>query len=176
MAAAETAGSSTSVGMTILSLGWGVSRFICCGYHRIVIPTVVEGPAVSLPRSWVLAQIDCFFSVNHRTRLPTGGWGVTTLPSRQLCLDAPRTSVHGLTNAGRSPIKGLSFLFSVTTKDRVLHPSRFLRRVEHHGSASEDLPRRFCLSHPSQRARRMGHPVFGGRRWRKRHSFEPHPS
>jgi hypothetical protein len=53
MAAAETAGSSTSVGMTILSLGWGVSRFTCCGYHRIVIPTVVEEPAVSLPRSWV---------------------------------------------------------------------------------------------------------------------------
>jgi hypothetical protein len=25
--------------MTILSLGWGVSRFTCCGYHRIVIPT-----------------------------------------------------------------------------------------------------------------------------------------
>jgi hypothetical protein len=26
-----------------------VSRFICCGYHKIVIPTEVEGPAVSLP-------------------------------------------------------------------------------------------------------------------------------
>jgi hypothetical protein len=35
--------------MTILLLGWTVSRFTCCGYHRIVIPTEVEGPAVSFP-------------------------------------------------------------------------------------------------------------------------------
>ena len=51
----ETAGPSTSVGMTILLLGWSVSRFMCCGYHRIVIPTEVEGPAVSASRSSALA-------------------------------------------------------------------------------------------------------------------------
>ena len=42
--------------MTILSLGWSVFRFTCGGCHKIVIPTEVEGPAVPLPRSWVLAQ------------------------------------------------------------------------------------------------------------------------
>jgi len=36
--------------MTILLLGWSVSRFMCCGYHRIVIPTEVEGPAVFFRR------------------------------------------------------------------------------------------------------------------------------
>ena len=36
-----------AVGMTILPPGWNVFRFTCCGYHRIVIPTVVEGPAVT---------------------------------------------------------------------------------------------------------------------------------
>jgi hypothetical protein len=53
MAAPETAGPSTSVGMTILLLGWSVSRFTCCGFHRIVIPIEVEGPAASsrLPSS-----------------------------------------------------------------------------------------------------------------------------
>jgi hypothetical protein len=45
----ETAGPSTSVGMTILLLGWSVSRFMCCGYHRIVIPTVVENLRFPLP-------------------------------------------------------------------------------------------------------------------------------
>jgi hypothetical protein len=45
----ETAGPSTSAGMTILSLGWSVSRFTCCGCHRIVILTEVEGPAVYFP-------------------------------------------------------------------------------------------------------------------------------
>jgi hypothetical protein len=51
---------------------------------------------------------------------------------------------------------------SAKTKARVPHPSRSWRRVGYHGSAPEALPRKFCLSHPSPRARRMGHPSFGG--------------
>jgi hypothetical protein len=47
--------------------------------------------------------------------------------------------------------------------DRVPHPSRFLRRVGYHGSAPKTLPRTFCLSHPSQKARRMGHPIIATR-------------
>ena len=43
------------------------------------------------------------------------------------------------------------------------HPSRFLRRVGCHCSSPEALPRDFCLSHPSQKARRMGHPILCGR-------------
>jgi len=35
MVAAETAGPSTSVGMTILLLGWGVSRFTCFGITEL---------------------------------------------------------------------------------------------------------------------------------------------
>ena len=52
------------VGMTILPLGWSVSRFTCCGCHKIVIP----GPAVS--------------------PLPTHN---SHLTSHQLCLGAPRS-------------------------------------------------------------------------------------
>jgi hypothetical protein len=44
----RTAGPSTSVGMTILSPGWSLFRLSCCEFNRIVIPTEVEGPAVSL--------------------------------------------------------------------------------------------------------------------------------
>jgi hypothetical protein len=61
------------------------------------------------------------------------------------------------------------------TKDRVPHPSRFLRRVGCHCSSPEALPRDFCLSHPSQRARRMGHPILCGRARNTRlyHSIRP---
>jgi hypothetical protein len=40
------------------------------------------------------------------------------------------------------------------------HPSRRWRRVGCHCSSPEALPRNVCLSHPSQKVRRMGHPVF----------------
>jgi hypothetical protein len=47
------------------------------------------------------------------------------------------------------------------TKDRVPHPSRSLRRVGCHSRSPEALPRNVCLSHPSLKARRMGHPFPG---------------
>ena len=52
--------------------GRSVSRFPCYGYHRIVIPTEVEGPAVSLPRAWPLAEIECFFSESRMQFISTG--------------------------------------------------------------------------------------------------------
>ena len=53
----ETAGPSTSVGMTILWYPQQVDRDTPQPSDGIVIPTEVEGPAVSLPRSWVLAEL-----------------------------------------------------------------------------------------------------------------------
>jgi hypothetical protein len=35
--------------MTVLSLGWRLSRITCRGYRKPVIPTEVEGPAVFAP-------------------------------------------------------------------------------------------------------------------------------
>src|ERR1700761_8850381 len=52
--------------MTILSPGWNVSRFTCCGYHRIAIPTEVEGPAVS---GWNVSRFTC--CGYHRIVIPT---------------------------------------------------------------------------------------------------------
>jgi len=58
------------------------------------------------------------------------------------------------------------------TKDRVPHPSRSLRRVGCHCCSPEALPRNFCLSHPSQKTRRMGHPILCGRATNTRLPFD----
>ena len=58
------------------------------------------------------------------------------------------------------------------TKDRVPHPSRSLRRVGCHCSSPEALPRNFCLSHPSQKTRRVGHPMLCGRARNTRLPFD----
>jgi hypothetical protein len=71
----ETAGPSTSVGMTILWYPQHVNRDTLQPSNRIVIPTEVEGPAVSLPRSpfhppWVGKAGGQLYGEPHTWSLP----------------------------------------------------------------------------------------------------------
>jgi hypothetical protein len=76
-----------------------------------------------------------------------------------------RTSVRGLSKAGRSPIKDLSFSFRLS----LMIGCPILRALgegwDKQNMRGKGLGCRAVVSHPSPSARRMGHPIIGGNGW-----------
>jgi hypothetical protein len=81
---------------------------------------------------------------------------------------APALTCYRKFSCLRSLRGGTKRSICAITNDPVPHPSRSLRRVGCHCSAPGALPPHLRLSHPSQRARRMGHPALVARMEPKR--------
>jgi hypothetical protein len=128
----EIAGPSTSVGMTILWHPPHVHRETVQPSDRIVIPTEVEGPAVPLSRSWALGTKVIF---HPRFIPPWVGKAGGQLRRNNL--------------SAREPMFGCPILRAVG------------EGWDKQNVRGKGLGGRAVVSHPSLRARRMGHPNIG---------------